>query len=90
MPSTSCYSGDKLSSFDAAKVESLANKIDTESINETEMISVSMEEPMQTTEEAAESFISETAHALLCVDCSIKQERIENLHKLQKRCNLML
>jgi hypothetical protein len=57
------------------------------------MFNMSMEEPLQTTAED-ESFMSETAHgSLSCVDCGMKQERIENLQKLrskQKRRNLML
>ena len=59
-----------------------------ESSNETEIFNVSMEGGED------ESFVLETAHGLpSCVDCSTKQERIENLKKLRsklKRRNLML
>ena len=88
-PSTSSiHDVNELPSSDTVEAVSLAERNSGESSNETEMFSVSMEGGED------ESFVSETAHALpSCVDCSMKQERIENLQKLRsklKRRNLML
>ncbi|XP_028402099.1 uncharacterized protein LOC114525089 [Dendronephthya gigantea] len=57
------------------------------------MLSESIEELMQKKEGEAEGDISETGHESLCVNCSIKQERIEKLQKLrskQRKRNLKL
>ena len=88
-PSTSSiHDVNELPNSDAVEAESLPERNSSESSNETEMFNVSMERGED------ESFVSETTHELLsCVDCSMKQERIENLQKSRsklKRQNLLL
>ena len=64
----------------------LSERVSGDSSNELEMINTSMEhhvteEYLQTT-----NSLSEIADgSLSCVDCSMKQERIENLQKLRSK-----
>ena len=80
-PSTSSiHDVNELPNSDAVEAESLPERNSSESSNETEMFNVSMERGED------ESFVSETTHELLsCVDCSMKQERIENLQKSRSK-----
>ena len=75
LPSTSSiHNVNELPSPDIVKAMSLAERNSGELSNETEMFNVSM----QGREDG--SFISETAHGLLfCVECSMKEEKIENI-----------